>query len=178
VYVRTHGETKKLQNSNADCWSLAGRLYDRRFSNLKKQEMFLNPSSLKRKRRVLYSTKYRKFYKLESLGVNLDLKNENSVSVTRWVCEKIVQNVNTPTHVLPKRIHSLHRGKKSPKSFWQFVRFSKLLATVNNHPIGENSPNLVTLNSVNMFEQWMQLSEESLAVEVGERKFPVWNKCE
>jgi hypothetical protein len=43
-----------------------------------------------------------------------------------------------------KFIHSLNRGKSGP-DMWAASVIFKLLAKVNNHPMGKNSPNLVTL---------------------------------
>jgi hypothetical protein len=47
---------------------------------------------------------------------------------------------------LPKLMHSLNHGKSSPKSMGSFCIFPKL-PKVNNHPMDENSPSLVTLSA-------------------------------
>jgi hypothetical protein len=56
--------------------------------------------------------------------------------VTRWCFETMVQ-----IHYLSKSMHNLNRWKSGP----YFTNFSKALPKVSNHPIGENSHNLVTL---------------------------------
>jgi hypothetical protein len=62
--------------------------------------------------------------------------------VTRWVSEKLAQNTVQPifcqTHKLTFSVE-----KSSPKIWALSVFFNN--APVNYHPIGENSPNLVTL---------------------------------
>jgi hypothetical protein len=56
--------------------------------------------------------------------------------------EKIAQNVAQP--FLSKLTHNLNCGKKQP-TMWATSVFKKTLSRVNNHPSGENSPDLVTL---------------------------------
>jgi hypothetical protein len=62
--------------------------------------------------------------------------------VTGSVCEKVAQNV-AQYIFLSKLIHNLYRVTKDPKNAF-YVIFRKL-PKVNNHPLAENSPNLVTL---------------------------------
>jgi hypothetical protein len=50
-----------------------------------------------------------------------------------------------PTHFLSKLMRNLNRGTSSPKNVGVFFRFQKS-AKVNNRPMGENSPILVTLH--------------------------------
>jgi hypothetical protein len=49
----------------------------------------------------------------------------------------------SPNRVLTKLLHNFYGGKKKLTKFVYFC--NKKLPKVNNHPIGENSPNLVTL---------------------------------
>jgi hypothetical protein len=46
--------------------------------------------------------------------------------------------------IFAKLMHNLYHGKSSPKMWVTSVIFKKL-PKVNNYPLGENSPNLVTL---------------------------------
>jgi hypothetical protein len=41
------------------------------------------------------------------------------------------------------------------KTFWQFLWLSKQLPKENSHPIGENSPNLVTLHIIFPWFLWI-----------------------
>jgi hypothetical protein len=61
----------------------------------------------------------------------------------RWVCEKIAQNVAQPIF-LSKSVHNFYRGTKYSKNLGHVYNLKKL-PKVNNNPMGENSPNLVTL---------------------------------
>jgi hypothetical protein len=63
--------------------------------------------------------------------------------VTRWVCEKVAQNVAKPI-CCPNKYKTGTLGKSSPKICVRSVVFEKL-PNVYNHPIVENSPNLVAL---------------------------------
>jgi hypothetical protein len=65
--------------------------------------------------------------------------------VTRWVCEKIAQKVAQNKFCQSQHI-IYNFGKSSTKIWTTFVIFEKL-SKVNNRPLGENSPNLVTLLS-------------------------------
>jgi hypothetical protein len=51
----------------------------------------------------------------------------------------------TPTHSLSKCMFHFYRAKKQTKSLGYFCILFKKLAKVNNRPMCENSPNLVTL---------------------------------
>jgi hypothetical protein len=53
------------------------------------------------------------------------------------------QNVAQP--ILAKLIHTWLHWRKVVHKFALFLTFSKKLPNENNHPISENSPNLVTL---------------------------------
>jgi hypothetical protein len=66
--------------------------------------------------------------------------------VTRRVCEKSSQNA-AQTIFLSKVIQYLYHEKSSPL-LWATPAIFKLLTEVNNHPMSENSPNLVTLPQV------------------------------
>jgi hypothetical protein len=50
----------------------------------------------------------------------------------------------SPTLVLSISILNFYRGKKKPNT-WAISVIFKKVPKVNNHPIGKNSPNLVTL---------------------------------
>jgi hypothetical protein len=62
--------------------------------------------------------------------------------VTRCVCEKVAQNA--AQSVFWKIIITFTVEKGSPIIYGTSVIFTKL-PKVNSHPIGEKSPNLVTL---------------------------------
>jgi hypothetical protein len=64
---------------------------------------------------------------------------ETGGRVTGWACENVAQNV-----AQHKFIHNWFSGKSSPKICATSV-ILKTLPIVNNPPIGENSPNQVTL---------------------------------
>jgi hypothetical protein len=49
-----------------------------------------------------------KFTQIEIFG----LKINHLTTLTRWVCEKVVRNVHSPTNYLSKLIHNRHHGKK------------------------------------------------------------------
>jgi hypothetical protein len=69
--------------------------------------------------------------------------NYGKNGVTRWVCDKIAQNVAQP--IFCKHLYiNLNVLKSSPIFLATSVIFKKL-ANKYNHSIGENSPNLVTL---------------------------------
>jgi hypothetical protein len=51
--------------------------------------------------------------------------------------QNVAQNI-----FLSKSIHELNRGKSGPK---MWATFFQKTSEENNHPMGENSPNLVTL---------------------------------
>jgi hypothetical protein len=42
-------------------------------------------------------------------------------------------------------MHNIGSGEKKPKNVGYFCNFQKTILKVNNHPLGESSPNLVTL---------------------------------
>jgi hypothetical protein len=65
--------------------------------------------------------------------------------VTRLVSEKIAQNVAQYTFFLNQRL-TITPDKSSPSNVQLFCNFQKLLKA-SNRPMGENSPNLVTLVS-------------------------------
>jgi hypothetical protein len=48
---------------------------------------------------------------------------------------------------LSKLVHNFYRGKTLPQYLCYFCNLQKYMLKVNNHPFGENSPNLVTLAS-------------------------------
>jgi hypothetical protein len=48
-------------------------------------------------------------------------------------------------------MHNFYRGFQKPKNRCYFLKFRKKLPKGNNHPIGENSSNLVTLGGGNIF---------------------------
>jgi hypothetical protein len=60
--------------------------------------------------------------------------------VTRWVCEKVAQNVAQPI-ICQNFICNWYRGKRSPKICVTSV-FFKTLPKIINYPISEKSPNL------------------------------------
>jgi hypothetical protein len=73
-------------------------------------------------------------------------KNWMVSRVTRRVCEKNRPKVAQP-NFWPDLMHNIYRRKICPNFFLLHPSFSKELPKVNNRPIGEHSPNLVTLNS-------------------------------
>jgi hypothetical protein len=82
-----------------------------------------------------------------SKAVNSTYKQTYSVvRVTGFVFEKIAQNV-AQSIFRKKIVRNFYREKRSPKIRATSVIIKKL-PKVNNHPIGENSPNLVTLSVV------------------------------
>jgi hypothetical protein len=58
--------------------------------------------------------------------------------------KKSPQNMAQPIF-LSKLIHNFFPRKKVAQTFWLFLQFSKKLPNETYRPIGENSPNLVTL---------------------------------
>jgi hypothetical protein len=50
----------------------------------------------------------------------------------------------SPSHILQNKYKNFTIEKSSPEILATFVIFKKL-SKENNHPLGENSPNLVTL---------------------------------
>jgi hypothetical protein len=68
--------------------------------------------------------------------------------VTRWVWEKIAQNVAQAIICQNKYLHNSAVEKSGPKIWATSV--IKKIPKVNNHPIGENSPNLFTLVTLQM----------------------------
>jgi hypothetical protein len=63
------------------------------------------------------------------------------IRVTRWVCEKIAQAVAKP--IFCQNLYITKVVQNFGLLLW-FIKTTK----VNNHPIGENSPNLVTLYAI------------------------------
>jgi hypothetical protein len=63
--------------------------------------------------------------------------------VTRWVCEKLAQNV--AKHIFAKTfMHNVCHGKSGPK-IWDISAIFIKRTKANNDPMGNNSPNLATL---------------------------------
>jgi hypothetical protein len=58
---------------------------------------------------------------------------------------KITQNVAQPDFWQNKCLTYTFPGEKSSPKIWATSIFIKKLPKINNHPMGENSPNLVTL---------------------------------
>jgi hypothetical protein len=79
------------------------------------------------------------FYAQKEMKFVLDTESR----VARCVGERIVQNVVEPIFWL-KLIRNLYLVKVA-ENLYYLCNFHKKLPIVNNHPIGENSPNLVTL---------------------------------
>jgi hypothetical protein len=63
--------------------------------------------------------------------------------VTGRVCEKVAQNV--AQRMLGRNDNIAFTEKKSCPRMWAKSAISKKLPEVNNRPVVENSPNLVTL---------------------------------
>jgi hypothetical protein len=76
-------------------------------------------------------------------------------TVTRWVSEKNRPKWS-PTHFLSQLnyIPNFYRWNKQPKPLGYNCNFQKL-AKANNWPIGENSPNLVTLFGTQEIIDWL-----------------------
>jgi hypothetical protein len=73
--------------------------------------------------------------------------------VTRLVCEKITLNVSQP--IFLNECKKVTEGTKTLDYFWNFQKMPK----VNDPPIGEKSPNLVTLGSmITIFCDFWQFS--------------------
>jgi hypothetical protein len=68
-----------------------------------------------------------------------------TTKVTRCDCEIIVQKLAETVFV--KIYANFFTWKKWPKNFGYFFIFFKKLTQENSYPIGESSPNLVTLQS-------------------------------
>jgi hypothetical protein len=62
-------------------------------------------------------------YVLEKVIITLQQQSSLTISVTRWVCEKIAQNVAQPIFV--KILHILYFGKKLSKILGHFSNFYK-----------------------------------------------------
>jgi hypothetical protein len=63
--------------------------------------------------------------------------------VTRCVFEKVAQNV--ALSIFCENYYTSATVEKIAQLFWLLLQFSQKLPNENSHPIGENSPNLVTL---------------------------------
>jgi hypothetical protein len=73
--------------------------------------------------------------------------------VTKRVCEKSTQNVAQAIS-LSKFIHFFFFAYKSSPDIWSTVVILKKLFKVDNCPLGENSPNLVTLTASYGWTRW------------------------
>jgi hypothetical protein len=84
------------------------------------------------------------------------LFTENATRVTGWVCEKIAQYKAQPT--LWQNLYYTYSilGKSSSKVSGYFCIFLKL-PKVNNRPLSEYSPNLVTLNATRYRQSGIEL---------------------
>jgi hypothetical protein len=69
-------------------------------------------------------------------------------SVTRCVCEKIAQNV--AQSFICQNLYITLPDEKEVKNFGLQLKISRKLPKENNHPIGLNSPILVTLIETNL----------------------------
>jgi hypothetical protein len=69
---------------------------------------------------------------------------QHPIRVTRYGCVKFVPKCSR-NPFLSKYLYNLQRGKSSPKMYATLRKFWKKLPQVNSHPMGEKSPNLVTL---------------------------------
>jgi hypothetical protein len=59
----------------------------------------------------------------------------------------------SPNHFTQKLLHNLNHGKSGPQIWATYVTFNQLSKV--NHPMGENSPHLVTLtHAANNFTIW------------------------
>jgi hypothetical protein len=75
--------------------------------------------------------------------------------VTRFVCEKITQSVALP--VFCQNYYTTFTVLMSSLKTWVTYFFNLQIPTlpnVNNHPRGEISPNLVTLDCTHMVTRW------------------------
>jgi hypothetical protein len=95
----------------------------------------------------LLSMKKKLIFKLPSRHREIHQKDFSGISetvesgVTRWVCEKIAQNLARP--IFCQNYYTVIAGVRSSSKLW--ATFAIFLKTTkeNNRPIGENSPNLV-----------------------------------
>jgi hypothetical protein len=81
-------------------------------------------------------------------GDNHILGVKTTEKVPGWP-DKLVKNCPTcgPTHFLSKLIHNLHKSckKVSPQNGLPAFVIVNKMSKANNHPMGQNAPNLVTL---------------------------------